>query len=363
VSDPRLPVEVDPWSDGHWSRVERDMFEQLDTPGAGAQASERGRTLRRRLLVGGTLAAAAAMALVFLLRPSGILRSSDRLRVATTDGASEVTVGESSLVVAPRSLVLVSGDDDHGIDVVLDRGAVTCEVAPRRGRPPFVVDAGDVRVRVVGTRFTVTRDALATSVAVDHGVVEVIEGGKVTALHDGERWPAPDRSPANPGAPEPGAVDPDAPAAPMRRGPGAPSTPDTRPATSVDSPAPGRSRQAAPPGSASAPGRPAPQDVGSSHDEAMMTAAVPESASPSPQEAYESAARLEKLRPDDAAGIYRRLAAGSTAWAPSALFALARLDADRGERQEAARLLRDYLSRYPRGINADDARVLLQRMQ
>jgi hypothetical protein len=358
VSDPRLPVEVDPWSDGRWSRVERDMFEKLDAPGAGAEARERG--LRRRLLVGGTLAVAAAVALVFLLRPSGILRSSDRLRIATTDGASEVTVGESSLVVAPRSLVLVSGDDDHGIDVVLDRGAVTCEVAPRRGRPPFVVDAGDVRVRVVGTRFTVTRDALATSVAVDHGVVEVIEGGTVTALHDGDRWPAPGRSLSDPGAPAPEPIDPDAPAAPIRRGAASLSTSDARLATSVDPPPPVRLHQAPLAGSAPLPAHSGAQNVASSHDEATT---APESPSPSPQEAYEAAARVEKVRPDDAAGIYRRLAAGSTAWAPSALFALARLDADRGERQEAARLLRDYLSRYPRGINADDARALLQRMQ
>jgi FecR protein len=261
--------------------------------------------------------------------------------------------------------VLVSGDDDHGVDVVLDRGAVTCEVAPRRGRPPFVVDAGDVRVRVVGTRFTVTRDTLATSVAVDHGVVEVIEGGKVTTLHDGERWPQLGRTVSDPGARalEPGPVDPVVPAASIGRGPSSLPAPDARPATSADPAPPVRSHQAPLQGSASGPvpGRSIPQDVGSSRDEATATATP--GASPSAQEEYEAAARIEKVRPDDAAVTYRRLAAGSTAWAPSALFALARLDADRGEHQEAARLLRDYLSRYPRGINADDARALLQRMQ
>ena len=42
---------------------------------------------------------------------------------------------------------------------------------------------------------------------------------------------------------------------------------------------------------------------------------------------------------------------------------LGRLEADRGRRPEATRLLEEYLVRYPRGINGDDARALLQRLQ
>jgi hypothetical protein len=45
------------------------------------------------------------------------------------------------------------------------------------------------------------------------------------------------------------------------------------------------------------------------------------------------------------------------------MFALGRLEAERGQKQEATELLRDYLARYPHGINADDARTLLQRLQ
>ena len=44
-------------------------------------------------------------------------------------------------------------------------------------------------------------------------------------------------------------------------------------------------------------------------------------------------------------------------------FALGRLEADRGRQGEATRWLEQYLARYPRGINADDARALLRRMQ
>ena len=84
---------------------------------------------------------------------------------------------------------------------------------------------------------------------------------------------------------------------------------------------------------------------------------------PSAQDQYESAARIEKTRPEEAAGLYRQVAAGGTAWAPSALFALGRLEADRGRTASARQILQDYLARYPRGLNADDARALLQRMQ
>jgi hypothetical protein len=350
MSDPRLPVEVEPWSDGHWSRVERELFEQLD---ASAPVREERRPRASRRVLAGGLAVAAAAVLVFAVRPAGFLRSSDRLRVATSDSASEVTVGESSLIVAPKSLVMVSGDDERGIDVVLDRGAVTCEVAPRKGRPPFVVDAGEVRVRVMGTRFTVARDASAIAVTVDHGVVEVSASGQVTVLHDGERWP---------GA---GAGVNVGPGAGSNAGPGANAGANVGagvvPAGPVEPPGATTSHPKSAQGASAPATRPSTADVGAAANSAPTTPPVP--AAPSPQEAYESAARIEKTRPDDAAALYRGVIAGGTAWSSSALFALARLEADRGHRDGAQRLLNDYLTRYPRGLNADDARALLQRMQ
>jgi hypothetical protein len=397
MSDPRLPVEVDPWSDGRWSRVERDLFEKLDASG-GVRAPERRSAVRRRVVFGG-LAAAAALALVFYVRPPGFLRSSDRLRVATTDSASEVTVGESSLVVAPKSLVMVSGDDDRGVDVVLDRGAVTCEVAPRKGRPAFVVDAGEVRVRVMGTRFTVARYESAVSVVVDHGAVEVSASGQVTVLHDGERWPLADASEgANAGADANVGVGVGV-GVGANAGVGANGGAADGPqgnekqgnekgahlavSSSVSSSAPrggidarngtqGNEKQSNEKQSNEKQGNgtqgnekgahvTVSSSVSSSAPRGGIDAVPP--AAPSPQETYEAAARLEKTRPDDAAALYRGLVAGNTAWTSSALYALARLEADRGHRDGAQRLLEDYLARYPRGLNADDARALLQRMR
>jgi len=359
MSEPRLPVEVEPWSDGRWSRVEREMFEKLDASSSMAAPNPRP-AVRRRVLIAG-LAAAAVIALVVVLRPAGLLGSSDRLRVATTDSPSSVTVGESLLVVAKQSLVLVSGDDERGIDVVLDRGGVTCEVAPRKGHPPFVVDAGDARVRVVGTRFTVVRDALATSVSVDHGVVEVSAGGKVTVLHDGDRWPEVGVSAGvNAGAGGAGVN------AGAGAGAGVNAGAGVSPGADPGAPVPAVHPHVKPvqsPSAVATTSRPATTDVGAGPSSAPAAAPVQAPAGPSPQESYELAARIEKSRPDDAAAIYRQLAAGGTGWASSALFALARLEADRGHRESAQRLLEDYLARYPRGLNADDARGLLQRMR
>jgi hypothetical protein len=385
MSEPRLDLEhvevdVEPLGDPRWTRIERGMFAKLERPPATGLAARLGG--RRVWIAGGCVLAAAAAAMV-IARPSVGARSRDPVRLVTTGSPSRFTIGESSLWIEPSSLVLVSGDDEHGVDVVLDRGTVTCEVAPRRGRPPFVVDAGEVRVQVVGTRFTVTRGPGETSVGVDHGVVDVAVGGVVTVLHDGERWPASsasgsgvapggmggmDRTAAAPGGGE---------AAPDRSSSAGPAV--VGPSITAVSPT------GASPGEVSSTGIPTDIPVAAPHAASIARRAVGSSASPgvppaasapstvapssagapasSPQQVFESAARIERTRPDDAAALYRQLVSGGTAWAGSALFALGRLEADRGRRPEATRLLEEYLARYPRGINGDDARALLQRMQ
>ncbi len=340
----RLPVDVDPVSDARWSRWEREMFAKLDAPPAGTHAAPRSPATTHRLRWVGCATAVAAAAALAIAHPWRGVPSGERVRLATTDGASQFTVGESSLVVAPHSLVMVDGDDDHGIDVVLDRGGVTCEVAPRRGRPPFVIDSGDVHVRVVGTRFSVVRDAEGTSVKVDHGVVEVATHGVVTTLHDGDRWP--ERTSVNSSAPS---------AEPF----GAAEVPPA--AAGEHAPAQGLSSALAPGGAhsrAAGPGASSPPAASG-----VPTSAPPAPAGPSLQEVFESAARIERSRPDEAAAAYRQVALSATAWAPTALFALARLEAEHGHKAESARLLNEYLTRYPRGVNADDARSLLARAQ
>jgi transmembrane sensor len=179
-----LPVDVEPFTEHRWRRVERSMFEQLDDRPWAARAYLPPRAL---------LAAVPAIALgaiVFLLvhalaRP---LALPDPVRMATREGPSRLTVGESTIVAAPDSLVLVRRDDGRGVEVTVDHGRIDCDVGARQGRPPFVVDAGKVRVRAVGTAFSVVHDARNTLVEVAHGAAEVVTGGIVTTLHDGDRW-------------------------------------------------------------------------------------------------------------------------------------------------------------------------------
>ncbi len=88
------------------------------------------------------------------------------LRLVADEAARELSVGESRFSLASGSEMLVHGDDVQGWQVELLRGQLDAHVAARHGRPPVVVQAGDVTVRVVGTRFSVKRADHVTAVAV-----------------------------------------------------------------------------------------------------------------------------------------------------------------------------------------------------
>ena len=84
---------------------------------------------------------------------------------------------------------------------------------------------------------------------------------------------------------------------------------------------------------------------------------------PSPRERYDRAITLEASRPDEALSIYRELAGGEGSWAMNALYAEARLELERGEKDSARKLFAEYLRRYPSGPNANDARELSAKLQ
>ena len=73
------------------------------------------------------------------------------------------------------------------VRIALHDGTATFDVT-RDPERRFVVVAGDVEVRVIGTRFSVTRTAAEVSVAVTRGLVEVAIGDDVRRLAAGERW-------------------------------------------------------------------------------------------------------------------------------------------------------------------------------
>ena len=337
---------IEPLSDASWQRIERGVFQQVtevERREAEPPSSKRPRYTYALVLAGATALVVGFAAWRLGGPPVGV----QPYRVVTLESGTHVDYGEAALDVASQSTLLVSGSDDRGVFAVLDRGKVTCELAPRRGRPPFIVQAGDVRVRVVGTKFTVSRSGDLAEVSVEHGVVEVTAHGQTARVGAGEHWPfvvtsavATPAAPA-PIAPTPSAVRTVVPKHPVRvfhaKGPVAPETKST---LVVPPTAEGPSSPSTRP--------PSPQ--------------LP-NVSDTPQGHYEHAARLEPTDPKSAIAIYRALAAQSGVWSQNALYAEGRLEAERGHRAEAFRILRSYLERFPGGPNIDDARHLLDRVR
>jgi transmembrane sensor len=208
-----------PDDDAAWRRMRRGLDER------------RAARARRRMFFIPTLslATAAAIGAVWYVRREpapgqdvaaiagrAFESSSNEVALALPDGV-HVDMG-------PHSRVAVEEVTAEQIRVGLGHGHALFDVEPHRHRR-FIVDVGDVEVRVVGTRFRVDRlagaqgqadgDGARVEVAVERGIVEVRNrnGGEVHRLHAGERYSAliatateaaqtPDEAPALDDAPE-----------------------------------------------------------------------------------------------------------------------------------------------------------------
>jgi hypothetical protein len=302
-------------------------------------------------------------------------------RVATEASASHVTIGEASIDLSPETGIVVR-EEEQATVLVLERGEVALHVSPRPKERPFLVEAGEVHVRVVGTEFSVRRAGVSAVVTVRRGVVEVTARGELARLGAGDVWPeetsallaaspaATAVAPVNvapPSPPPPAApwtttavVRPDATAG---RGPATTRAPGMQPAggsVAATAVRPGTAPASAPvpapatqPIDASAFAVPAPAGT-----DATQASPPTPATEPSAQQRYESAEQIERKDPDGALRAYLALARGDDAWAQDALFAAGRLQADRGAPADATRLLEEYLRRFPRGSNTQDARAL-----
>ena len=385
-----LPIE--PLSDLGWQRIERRLFaggavQAEEVGGDGATrpgtARRRGRAwLGRRRLVGGLAGAAAVAAavLALLLWPRAAGRGAgaglDKVaapdsrgqtgtrppsRIVTADAPSAVSVGDVALDVAARSAVLVDGDRDGGVMIVLERGEVSCRVAPRAGRPPVVVHAGDVRIEVVGTAFAVAREGDSARVVVYEGVVAAVQGGRLTRVAAGQTWSgassAAGAAPTPAALPAPRESEPERPRARGERGRGERGD---RGRGKRGQRSPGGRRagpQAGVHDSASAePADAAPRTEGGA-------AGTAHPATPSDRARYEQAAGLERSDASAALAIYDQLVRGGGRWAANALYAQGRLEFELRHPERARRLLESYLSHYPHGPNADDATQLLTQLR
>lgn len=189
--------------------------------------------MRRRLRFAlPTFALAAASALVVAGWPRHV--SSPSIEIGDVGRDIESTDAEVALALPDgikvdldrRSQVRLESVAPEEIRVALGKGSARFEVEPRHPRR-FVVDADDVEVRVVGTRFRVTRtegdsdgDGARVEIAVDRGIVEVRDhkgSGEPHRLRAGERFSLPALSEQESAASPSAGDDADAASAPRAR--------------------------------------------------------------------------------------------------------------------------------------------------
>lgn len=311
-----IEIEVEPLATERWWKLERSLFARLEREpeqASAAPASRRG----RRVLVW-----VAAATLVGALGGAGLSRFDfgERVaveqpsRVTTGAAASHLALPGLSVDVEPESAVVVGAETPQGLLIVVDRGTVACDVAPRAQGAPLIVQAGATRVRVVGTRFKVTRLGESAEVAVQKGTVEVTAQGQSWRVQAGETWPKEAPAPA-------------------------PEDPSVATSAAAKRTSPERTT---PPAHAVPGGRA--QDS-------------------TPQRLFEQGATLERSDPKRAKELYSQVERGGDSWAQNALYAHGRLEASRGNDAEARRLLERYLERFPGGKNADDARTVLRQLR
>ncbi len=373
------PPPVEPMSDVSWARIERGLWSRVDG-GATDVVTE---TPHRRWLWL-ALPALAVAAVLAILVGSGLVTSreeapavawvepSEPSRVVAGAAPTAVSFGDAHIDLAAESAIVMSREGGSP-SVLLERGVATFAVAPRADRPPFIVRAGDTVVRVVGTRFVVSRSNEQITVAVEHGLVDVqfrgatqrVSAGQIwssdspfkVALHAASGAPDTDPIPTNLQANTSDTQPPDAHITSDTRAktPDARTTPDRRPKaldTHTSSPKKTDVRgTAGMPDARMGSASPASAAVGS-----MGTSVDVDRAT------YDRLTTQERRDPKAALTGYLELSRGHSKWAAVALFAAGRLAADRNDHR-AVTFLDIYLRRFPDGANADDARNLLARLK
>lgn len=318
------PVDVEPLSEQRWAKIEKEVFSELDRNDVAAPQAlpPKGRS-RAYGVVAACGVAAAALVFFFLSGPSA---APAMRRLVATSQPQLASLGSVQIELQPGAEAVVSGDDEHGVLVALQPGEFAFRV-PSRGQRALVVQAGGVRLETRAASFKVSYLASETRVSVETGTLSATSPEGKIGMRAGDTVRIAVRNPS-----------------PSDPAPAAPAVRSTLSDAGVLSDGSVRSRgrhghrRLRPPPVATAP-------------EAQPLDAA--------RDMYERAARIEGSRPEEAAALYFELAQGQGAWSENALFALGRLELERGQRERGQKTLQRYLSRYPAGRNAEDARRLL----
>jgi transmembrane sensor len=165
-----------------------DILDGMQAPAARRARGPRANTRQRVWLAAGGLAAAAAVALAVL--PFGAIAPASQSFATGKGEHRTVKLADGSTLELNAGSQLSVTLGRHERRVAMPQGEAVFDVAADKARP-FLIDAGDRVVRVVGTRFDVRRRGDQLSVTVERGVVEVRPAGdlagKVFRLHPGQR--------------------------------------------------------------------------------------------------------------------------------------------------------------------------------
>lgn len=161
----------------------------LDTAWNGIRARRvRRRVVRRASLVSSIVGALALALLFFFHRPHApeaiALASGAALPAEWVARAPEIVTFDdgSRLEIGARTTLRTVARTATRVDLALESGSTTFDVVPGGPRAWAIDAGGGTVVRVLGTRFTVTRDGERVQVSVERGKVRVespkITGGK-----------------------------------------------------------------------------------------------------------------------------------------------------------------------------------------
>jgi len=196
--EPRLgPPQVEDLSDVAWARVERGVFARMTGTVTGAATAREVAPPRRSwawAAIPAVAAAACAITYIALRDPAeptpataAATTSDEPSRLVTGGAATSVSFSDAHITIEAHSAVVMDARDGKPT-AILEDGAATFAVAPRGRRAPFVVLAGDARIRVIGTQFRVARHGERAEIAVEHGIVEVQFHGSDVRVPAGAHW-------------------------------------------------------------------------------------------------------------------------------------------------------------------------------
>ncbi len=122
------------------------------------------------------------------------IATGEPVRVHTTSEQSTLDIGDATIASDPLTEYAVTRPDG-GVLVTMKRGKVELSVGKRGERPPLVVAAGDTRVIVVGTKFSVDYGdgSGPVEVRVTEGVVRVERAQQTMRVAAGQAWSSTDK--------------------------------------------------------------------------------------------------------------------------------------------------------------------------